>query len=54
MDSGRIVSFLARNLDKKYTNLEIFMDFLALHNPSQNTIMKVRERCYSGMLVDTP
>lgn len=57
MDSGRIVRSWRDIVGEKYTNLpgiRDLHDFLALRNPGQSTIMKVREKCYSGMLIDTP
>ena len=57
MDSGKIVRSWREFVGEKYTNLpgiRDLHDFIALHNPGQNAIMKVRKMCYSGALVDTP
>lgn len=56
-DSGKIVRSWREVVGEKYTNLpgiRDLHDFLALRNPGQNAIMKVRQKCYSGALVDTP
>lgn len=57
IDSGRIVRVWRETLTNKYSNLPGIRglhDFLALHNSGQDTVMKVRERCYTGTFKDTP
>ena len=57
MDSGRIVRTWREVVSEKYTNLpgiRNLHDFIALCNPGCNSIMKVRGKCYTGELVDTP
>ena len=57
MDSGKIVRSWCEVVGEKYTNLPGIRDlhnFIALRNPGQNAIMKVRKMCYSGALIDTP
>ena len=57
VDSGRIVRHWRECVTKKYSNLpgiRELHDFLALHNPGVNTVMKVRENCYAGVLKTTP
>ena len=38
----------------KYTSWRDLHDFLALQNPSDQAVMKVKENCYNGTLRDTP
>ena len=57
MDNGRIVRSWREVVSEKYSNLpgiRDLHDFLALRNPGFSAIMKVRETCYTGTLVDTP
>ena len=57
MDSGKIVCSWCEAVGEKYTNLpgiRDLHDFIALHYPGHNVIMKVQKMCYSGALVDTP
>ena len=56
MDSGKIVRSWWEVVGEKYTNLpgiRDLHDFLALHNPGHNAIMKVREARYTGALRNT-
>ena len=56
-DSGRIVRCWRDTVTQKYTNLpgiRELHDFLALKNPGTDAIMKVRDKCYTGTLKDTP
>ena len=57
IDSGRIVRVWRETVTKKYGNLPGIRglhDFLALRNSGQDAMMKVRESCYTGILMDTP
>ena len=56
-DSGRIVRCWRDTVSQKYTNLpgiRELHDFLSLKNPGTDAVMKVRGKCYSGALKNTP
>ena len=56
-DHGRIVRCWRECVTVKYSNLpgiRSLHDFLAVKNPGQPAIMKVRDLVYAGPLVDTP
>ena len=56
-DHGRIVRCWRERVTVKYSNLpgiHALHDFLAIKNPDQTAIMKVRDLVYGGPLVNTP
>ena len=56
-DSGRIVRCWWNTVTQKYTNLpgtHELHNFLALKNPGTDTVMKVREKCYTETLSNMP
>lgn len=56
MDSRQIVQCWHKIVGEKYSSLpgiRELHDILALHNPGHRAVMKVREMCCTGTLVDT-
>ena len=56
-DHGRIVRCWRECVTTKYSNLpgiRSLHDFLAIKNPGQQAVMKVRNLVYAGPLIDTP
>ena len=57
IDTGKIVRSWREVVSAKYTSLpgiRDLHDFLALQDPSDQTVMKVKENCYNGTLRDIP
>ena len=57
IDDGRIVRTWREKVGEKYSNLpgiRDLHDFVAIAVPPNKIVMKVREKCYSGALRDSP
>ena len=57
IDDGRIVRTWREKVGGKYSNLpgiRDLYDFVAIAVPLNKIVMKVREKCYSGALCDSP
>ena len=57
LDNGGIVRTWREKVGEKYSSLpgiRELHDFVTIAMPSDKVVMKVRERCYTGPLRDTP
>ena len=54
IDHGGIVRMWREKVGEKYTSLPDLHDFVILAVPPNKIVMKVREKCYTGGLHDTP
>ena len=57
IDSGCSVRYWRDSVTKKYSRLpgiRVLHDFLALHDPGVNAVMKVCAKCYAGTVKSTP
>ena len=57
LDHGRIVRTWREKVGEKYTNLpgiRELHDFMCVATSPNGVLMKVRQKCYAGVLKDTP